>query len=58
MNIYKVDILAFVAHPDGIECAISGTLLKHIALDKTVVIVDLTAREIGTYGTTKDLKKI
>jgi bacillithiol biosynthesis deacetylase BshB1 len=57
MKKYKVDILAFGAHPDDVECAISGTLLKHIALGKTVAIVDLTAGEMGTYGTPEDRKK-
>tara|TARA_R110002167_G_scaffold122676_6_gene301273 strand:+ start:1525 stop:2241 length:717 start_codon:yes stop_codon:yes gene_type:complete len=47
----KVDILAFGAHPDDVECAISGTLLKHIAMGKKVAIVDLTAGELGSYGT-------
>ncbi len=57
MNVYKVDILAFGAHPDDVECAISGTLLKHNALGKTIAIVDLTAGEMGTYGTPEDRKK-
>lgn len=56
-NNYKVDILAFGAHPDDVECAISGTLLKHISLGKTVAIVDLTAGEMGTYGTAIERKK-
>ena len=56
MNTNKIDILAFGAHPDDIECAISGTLLKHIALGKTVAIVDLTAGEMGTYGTPEERK--
>ena len=50
MSMYKVDILAFGAHPDDVECAVSGTLLKHIAMGKKVAIVDLTAGEMGTYG--------
>ena len=56
MYTFKVDILAFGAHPDDVECAISGTLLKHIALGKTVAIVDLTAGEMGTYGTPEERK--
>jgi bacillithiol biosynthesis deacetylase BshB1 len=47
----KVDILAFGAHPDDVECAISGTLLKHIAMGKTVAIIDMTAGEMGSHGT-------
>lgn len=46
----KVDILAFAAHPDDIELAASGTLLKQQDLGYTVGIVDLTAGELGTRG--------
>lgn len=47
----KVDILAFAAHPDDIELACSGTLMKHIAEGKKVGIVDLTQGELGSRGT-------
>lgn len=47
----KVDILVFAAHPDDIELSASGTILKHIAMGKTVVIVDLTQGELGSRGT-------
>ena len=47
MNRNKIDILAFGAHPDDVECAAAGVLLKHIAMGKTVAIVDLTAGEMG-----------
>lgn len=47
----KVDILAFAAHPDDIELAASGTIMKHIAQGKTVAIVDLTQGEMGSRGT-------
>ena len=47
----QVDILAFAAHPDDIELSASGTLLKHIALGKTVAIIDLTQGELGSRGT-------
>ncbi|OUS03132.1 bacillithiol biosynthesis deacetylase BshB1 [Flavobacteriales bacterium 33_180_T64] len=50
MKSYKVDILAFGAHPDDVECAISGAIVKHIAMGKKVAIVDLTVGEMGTYG--------
>lgn len=46
----KVDILAIGVHPDDVELGCSGTLLKHIALGKTVGIVDLTQGELGTRG--------
>jgi bacillithiol biosynthesis deacetylase BshB1 len=46
----KLDILAFAAHPDDVELACSGTLIKHIAMGKKVGIVDLTRGELGTRG--------
>ena len=50
MEIEKVDILAFGVHPDDIELACSGTILKHISEGKTVGIVDFTQGELGTRG--------
>jgi bacillithiol biosynthesis deacetylase BshB1 len=46
----KLDILAFGAHPDDVELGCSGTILKEIALGKTVGIIDLTRGELGTRG--------
>ena len=46
----QVDILAVGVHPDDVELSCSGTLLKHIALGKTVGIFDLTLGEMGTRG--------
>lgn len=46
----KLDILAIGVHPDDVELSASGTLLKHIALGKTVGILDLTRGELGTRG--------
>ncbi len=46
----QVDILAIGAHPDDVELSCSGTLIKHIALGKTVGILDLTLGEMGTRG--------
>ncbi len=46
----KLDILAFAAHPDDIELAASGTLMKHIAAGRKVGIVDLTQGEMGSRG--------
>lgn len=57
MNEFKVDILAFGAHPDDVECAAAGVLLKHIALGKTVAIIDMTAGEMGTFGTRETRKQ-
>lgn len=53
----KVDILAFGAHPDDVECAAAGVLLKHIAAGKTAAIVDLTAGEMGSYGNAESRRK-
>ena len=49
----KVDILAIGVHPDDVELGCSGTLLKHIAMGKTVGILDLTQGELGTRGSAK-----
>lgn len=46
-----LDILAFGAHPDDVELSCSGTLMAHIAMGKTVGIIDLTRGELGTRGT-------
>lgn len=49
----KVDILAIGVHPDDIELSCCGTLLHHIALGKTVGLLDLTRGELGTRGDAK-----
>lgn len=49
--IERLDILAFAAHPDDVELACSGTIMKHIAAGKKVGIVDLTQGEMGSRGT-------
>ncbi len=46
----KLDILAIGVHPDDVELSASGTILKHIALGKTIGILDLTRGELGTRG--------
>ncbi len=46
----KVDILAIAAHPDDVELACSGTVLKHIEMGYTVGVVDLTQGELGSRG--------
>lgn len=46
----KLDILCFAAHPDDVELACSGTVLKHINLGYKVGIIDLTQGELGTRG--------
>ena len=49
-----LDILAFGAHPDDVELAASGTILKHISMGKRVGVVDLTRGEMGTRGSAND----
>ena len=46
----KIDLLAFAAHPDDVELAAAGTLLKHKALGYTIGIIDLTQGELGSRG--------
>jgi len=47
----KLDILAFGAHPDDIELACAGTIIKAIKVGKKVGIIDLTEGQLGTRGT-------
>jgi N-acetylglucosamine malate deacetylase 1 len=46
----KLDILAFGAHPDDVELAASGTILKHIAFGRKIGIIDLTLGQLGSRG--------
>lgn len=46
----KVDILAIGVHPDDVELSCSGTILRHIAMGKTVGLLDLSRGELGTRG--------
>jgi bacillithiol biosynthesis deacetylase BshB1 len=47
----KLDILAFAAHPDDVELACAGTIIKHIDAGMSAGIVDLTQGEMGSRGT-------
>ena len=49
----KIDILAIGVHPDDIELACGGTIVKHIDLGFTVGAIDLTQGELGTRGSAK-----
>ncbi|RFC54681.1 bacillithiol biosynthesis deacetylase BshB1 [Brumimicrobium aurantiacum] len=51
MSKYKVDILAIGAHPDDVELAAGGTIIKSVQQGKKVAIVDLTQGELGSRGT-------
>ena len=42
----KVDILAIGVHPDDIELACSGTLLKHIKMGKNRWFIRFNSRRI------------
>lgn len=46
----KLDVLAIGAHPDDIELACGGTIIKLIKQGKKVGICDLTEGELGTRG--------
>lgn len=50
-----VDILAIGVHPDDVELACSGTILKQISIGNSVGVIDLTGGELGTRGN-KDLR--
>lgn len=47
----KLDVLAIGAHPDDIELACAGTLIKLVKQGRKVGILDLTRGELGTRGT-------
>ncbi len=47
----KLDILAIGAHPDDIELACAGTIIKMVRAGRKVGILDLTQGELGTRGT-------
>jgi len=46
-----VDILAFGAHPDDVECGCGGLLAKEKSLGYRVAVIDLTRGELSTNGT-------
>ena len=47
----KLDVLAFSAHPDDIELAAAGTLIKLTNQGYAVGVADMTRGEMGTRGT-------
>lgn len=47
----QVDILAIFAHPDDVELAVGGTLLKMKTLGYRTGALDVTQGEMGTRGT-------
>jgi bacillithiol biosynthesis deacetylase BshB1 len=56
INTMQVDVLAFGAHPDDLELAMGGTLIKLKALGYRVGMVDLTRGERGSRGTAETRK--
>jgi bacillithiol biosynthesis deacetylase BshB1 len=46
----RLDALAIGAHPDDVELACGGTLLKLVSLGYRVGVLDMTRGEIGTRG--------
>ncbi|MEY4464980.1 MAG: hypothetical protein RLZZ465_610 [Bacteroidota bacterium] len=57
MTTKNLDLLAFAAHPDDVELAASGTIIKHIRMGYQCGIIDLTRGELGTRGTAEDRDK-
>lgn len=53
----QVDVLAFAAHPDDIELACSGLLLKLKSAGYATGIIDLTRGELGTRGSAEIRKQ-
>lgn len=49
-----VDIMAFGAHPDDVECGAGGLILKEIQMGYRVGLVDLTRGELATNGTPEE----
>ena len=47
----EIDILAFGAHADDVEIGMGGTIAKYAALDKRIVICDMTQAEMSSNGT-------
>ena len=47
----KLDILAFGAHPDDVELAAAGTLIKAARGGRATGVISLTRGEMGTRGT-------
>ena len=48
----RTDILAFGAHPDDVELAASGTLIKAARAGAATAVITLTRGEMGTRGST------
>ena len=49
----KLDVLAFGAHPDDVELAVAGTLVKLAELGYRTGVVDMSRGELGSRGTSR-----
>ena len=47
----KLHVLAFGAHPDDVELAVAGTLVKLAELGYRTGVVDMSRGELGSRGT-------
>lgn len=56
-NNETVDVLAIGAHPDDVELACGGLLIKLAQQGKRVAVLDLTRGEMGTRGDVEQRKK-
>ena len=54
VKVTKVDVLAFGAHPDDVEAGAGGLVAKFARAGLRVAIVDITAGEMSTNGTTEE----
>ncbi|MFW9922803.1 MAG: bacillithiol biosynthesis deacetylase BshB1 [Candidatus Thorarchaeota archaeon] len=50
-----LDVLIFAPHPDDAELGLGGTIIKAVNEGIKIGIIDLTAGEMGTYGS-KELR--
>lgn len=57
MNNFEVDLLAFGSHPDDVEIACGGTIIKLVSEGYRVAVVDMSLGELGTRGTVEDRQK-
>jgi len=51
MQNFEVDLLAFGSHPDDVEIACGGSIIKFVLEGYSVAIVDMSLGELGTRGT-------
>ena len=52
--VMQVDVLAFGPHPDDVEMAMGGSLLRLQSLGYSVGVIDLTSGEMATRGTPEE----